>query len=227
MKVIFVLLFISLNQLYASEEGIWVDGIGVLKVAPDVANFSFTISTIDMSANQSQKQNAKITKDVVSKLKSLGVAGKDIQSSGFNLNAEYDYRNNKRTLKGNRVTHSFQTVIRKVASLGEVLDGLTSVGSEALSIGGISFGVDNDLALKLKSLEESVDNAKTKAQSLAKASGKNLGEVLGIEEVSSLSNVPMARMKMMESASMSDASTQIEGGEVGVTSKVRVHFKFN
>ncbi len=228
MKTLFIVLgFIFTSITLAADDGIWVDGFGAVKVAPDIANFSFTVSTIDMSARKSQSQNAKITKDVLSKLKSLGVAGKDIQSSGFNLHAEYDYRNSKRMLKGHRVTHSFQTVIRNVANLGEILDSLTSVGSDALAIGGISFGIDNDSSLKLKSLESSVENAQIKAQVLAKAAGQKLGEVLAIEEVSSSSGVPVMRMKMMESASMSNTPTSVEGGEVGVTSKVRVHFKLN
>lgn len=225
--VFFPLILFSFTSFAKENEGgLWVTGTGQVSVTPDLATLSFTVSTINKSANQSQKENATISQKVVSKVKKLGIAGKDLQSSNFSVNSEYDYKDRTRVLKGHRVQHSFNVIIRKISKLGDVLDGVTDAGQDSVSIGQIRFGLSNDEELKLKSLEASVKNAKTKAQTIAKAAGKKLGEFTFIDEVVSTGAVPVARMEMMKSMS-ADASTEIQTGEVAVSSTVRVHFNLD
>ncbi|PIP91451.1 MAG: hypothetical protein COW01_01925 [Bdellovibrionales bacterium CG12_big_fil_rev_8_21_14_0_65_38_15] len=225
--VFLILIFLTLNSFAKENDGgLWVTGTGEVSVTPDLAILSFSVSTLNKSANESQKENATIAQKVVSKVKKLGIAGKDLQSSNFSVNAEYDYKDRTRVLKGHRVQHSYNVIIRKISMLGDVLDGVTEVGQDSVSIGQISFGLSNDEELKLKSLEASVHNAKTKAQAIAKAAGKKLGDLTFIDENVSSGAVPVARMEMMKSMS-ADASTEIQSGEVGVISKVRVHFNFD
>lgn len=225
--VVYSLLIFSLSSFAKeSNEGLWVNGFGQVSVTPDLATLNFTVSTLNKSANQSQKENADISQNVVNKVKKLGVAGKDLQSSNFSVNAEYDYKDRTRVLKGHRVQHSYNVIIRKISMLGDILDEVTKAGQDSVSIGQISFGLSNDDELKLKSLEASVANAKSKAQTIAKAAGKKLGDISFIEEVTSSGAVPVARMEMMKSMS-ADASTEIQSGEVGVTSTIKVHFKLD
>lgn len=225
--IFLALIVLSFNSFSKdNDEGLWVTGTGQVSVTPDLATLIFTVSTLNKSANQSQKENASISQKVVSKVKKLGIAGKDLQSSNFSVNAEYDYKDRTRVLKGHRVQHSYNVIIRKISMLGDVLDGVTEVGQDSVSIGQISFGLSNDEDLKLKSLEASVQNAKTKAQAIAKAAGKKLGDLTFIDEVVSSGAVPVARMEMMKSMS-ADTNTDIQTGEVGVNSKVRVHFNFD
>tara|TARA_R110000868_G_scaffold143075_8_gene360776 strand:- start:860 stop:1543 length:684 start_codon:yes stop_codon:yes gene_type:complete len=224
MKKMMLLVFAFSTILYASDSGIIVSGTGEVKTTPDIASISFAINTLDASATTAQKENAKITNQVISSLKSSNVAAKDIQTAGFNVGAEYEYKSNRRTLKGHRVTHSFNVTIRKTSALGNIIDELTKKAGESISINNISFGVSDDEPLKMRSLELSVDNARKKAEVLAKASGVKLGAVESIVEQSSAIVVPMRGMEMMKSAA-ADSSTHIESGEVGVNSSVRVHFK--
>ena len=220
---IFALLLMSFNVFANKTEGLWVSGVGVSSVAPDIATISFNVSTINKSAKEAQKQNAQVTKKVIAKVKSLGVAGKDLQSSQFSVNAEYDYKDRTRVLRGHRVTHGFSAILRKVDSLGDVLDAITESGQESISIGQISFGLSKDEELKLKTLAASIEHAKSKAETLAKSAGKKLGEITFIDEVAEVSPIPMARMEMMKTMS-ADASTEVQTGEVGISAKVRVHF---
>ncbi|MFX3675502.1 MAG: SIMPL domain-containing protein [bacterium] len=224
MKVFLLTLIFSIPFAFAEDSGIKVSGTGEVKTTPDIASISFAINTISTSASTAQKENAKITNSVVAKLKSSNVAAKDIQTSGFHVGPEYEYKNSRRTLKGHRVTHSFNVTIRKTANLGDIIDDLTQKAGEAIAINNISFGVSDDEPLKMRSLELGVENARKKAEVLAKAAGVKLGEIELIEEQSSSIVVPMRGMEMMKAAS-ADAATQIESGEVGVNSSVRVHFK--
>lgn len=229
MKIFIFIHLIFLSTLALADDemkGLRVQGHGQVSVTPDLATLSFTISTLNKSANTSQKENAEIAQKVVRSVKKLGVAGKDLQSSNFSVNAEYDYRDRTRILKGHRVSHSYTVILRKISMLGDVLDGVTNAGQDSVSIGQISFGLSNEEELKLKALESSIANAKTKAETISKAAGRKLGEIIFIEEIASAGAVPVARMEMMKSMS-ADASTEIQSGEVGVSSNVRVHFNLD
>ncbi|MBH46613.1 MAG: hypothetical protein CME71_00425 [Halobacteriovorax sp.] len=224
MKIFLLTILLSFSSVMADESGIKVSGTGEVKTTPDIASISFAINTVATSASAAQKENAKITNSVVSKLKAANVATKDIQTSGFHVGPEYEYKNSRRTLKGHRVTHSFNVTIRKTANLGDIIDDLTQKAGEAIAINNIGFGVSDDEPLKMRSLELSVENARKKAEVLAKAAGVKLGDIESIEEQSSSIVVPMRGMEMMKAAS-ADAATHIESGEVGVNSNVRDHFK--
>lgn len=221
---LFIAVLICFNVAYAESKGIWVEGVGQTEVSPDIANLSLTVSTLNKSASKSQQQNAKISESVVSKAKSFGVAGKDIQSSGFNVNPEYDYQSRERVLKGHRVQHSYAIILRDTKKLGELLDALTAVGSDSLAIGGISFGVAEPEPLRMKALDLAVSHAKQKAEVLAKAAKKSLGKVVAIEELNLGHSAPVVRMEMMKSSAAA-ASTSLETGEVGVSARVKVHFE--
>lgn len=223
MRLALTLLFF-INIAYAHTTGIWVEGFGKTEVKPDIANLSFTVSTLDKSASKAQQQNAKISETVVSKVKIFGVAGKDIQTSSFHVNPEYDYQSRERVLKGHRVQHSYALVLRDTKKLGDLLDALTAAGADSVSIGGIGFGLSEEEPLRKKSLELAVSDARGKAEVLAKAAKKSLGNVIAVEELTGGHAVPMVRMEMMKSASAAP-STNIESGEVGVSARVRVHFE--
>lgn len=223
MRLVLVLL-VLINVACADSKGIWVEGVGETEVKPDIVNLSFTVSTLDKSASKAQQQNAKMSDAVVSKVKSFGVAGKDIQSSGFHVNPEYDYQSRERVLKGHRVQHSYAVVLRDTKKLGELLDALTSVGADSVAIGGIGFGLSEPEPLRMKALELAVTHAKEKAEVLARSAKKTLGKVVAIEELTGGHAVPMVRTEMMKSAAASPA-TNIETGEVGVSARVKVHFE--
>lgn len=221
-----LVMLLIFNTAMADSDGIWVEGTGSSEAKPDIVTFSFVISTIDKSALKAQKENAKIADAVLNKLKSQSVAGKDIQTTSLNVMAEYDYQNRTRVLKGHRVQHSFVTTVRDVEKVGSIVDQLTSTGTEALSISGISFGLSKHDEFKLKALANAVEQAKTKAQVLAKAADKSLGKIVAIEELTGGMQQPVVRMEMMKMAS-ADVSTPVESGEVGVSARVKVHFKLD
>jgi len=227
MRLISSLLLICLliSTAYGDDaKGVWVEGVGQSEAKPDIVSFNFSVSTLDKSAKKSQQNNAQIADKVLTKLKSAGVAGKDIQTVSFNISQEYDYQNRIRVLRGHRVLHSYVAILRDVAKVGSTLDALTSVGDDSLSISSISFGLSQAEDFKLKALAQAVEHARSKAQVLAKAGDKKLGKVRAIEELTSIHHAPVLQMEMMKARS-ADTTTPVESGEVAVSARVKVHFE--
>lgn len=227
MRFFFILTLCTLSfGLYANDHGgIWVDGHGQTDVKPDIVSINLVVSTLDASASKAQQDNAKIANDILTEIKNYGVAGKDIQTSSFNLSPEYDYKNGKRTLKGHRVQHSFTILLRQITKLGDFLDDITKKSNDSVAINNISFDIANKEQLKIKALEAAISNARKKAEAMAKASQKKLGAVIAVEELGASFGAPrpMLRMETMAKA----ASTPVESGEVSVEAQVKIHFDLN
>ncbi len=215
----------SIFALADEHKGVWVSGVGQAEVKPDMVAVSLMISTLDQSASKAQQINAKVANNLLDKIKNHGVAGKDVQTASFNVSPEYDYKNGQRLLRGHRVQHAMTVTLKKVNILGEFLDDVIALGNDVV-INGISFGVVAKEALKIKALESAIANAREKAQAMAKAAKKKLGEVIAVEELGSMNDGPRP-MLGMERMKMAEAATPIESGEIAINANVRVHFEFN
>src|SRR5690242_10378368 len=58
---------------------------------PDVAQVGTGVTTRAPTAKEAVRLNAAAMQKVVDRLKALGIAGKDIQTANFSLNAQYSY----------------------------------------------------------------------------------------------------------------------------------------
>lgn len=66
-----------------SVRKITVSGQGTVKVKPDVAYVTLGVQTDSKDAKEAQAQNTKLMNDVIEAVKALGIAEKDIQTSGY------------------------------------------------------------------------------------------------------------------------------------------------
>jgi hypothetical protein len=65
----------------------------VVRADPDLAQVGAGVQTRANTASEAVQQNAAAMERLVERLRSLGIERRDIQTSNFNLNAEYDYNN--------------------------------------------------------------------------------------------------------------------------------------
>src|SRR5437762_3173963 len=75
-------------------------GEGVVKRAPDRAWISIAAENRAKTASEAQRLNSEAMTSVIEKIKASGVAADAIQTTGYNLQPEFDYANGKQTLKG-------------------------------------------------------------------------------------------------------------------------------
>ena len=62
-----------------------------IEVEPDIVNVGAGVVTNAPTAVEALRQNSVEMRKVIDRIKALGVAERDIQTSGINLNARYDY----------------------------------------------------------------------------------------------------------------------------------------
>ena len=203
----------------APQTGISVTGEGRITVTPDLAQVALGVEVSDPSAVKAQQNAAAQMDSVVSKLKELGIEDKDIQTSRYDLQPEYDYSTRSPVLKGYRATNLVTVKIRDVSKVGPMLDAITASG--ATRIQGISFSVSDPTAATTQGRDAAMKDAKTKADQLAQAAGVGVGTPILIEEVSS-TPPPAVDVARAAPAAGAAPSTPISVGTQEVQVTVRV-----
>ncbi len=191
--------------------------------APDTATFSTGVETKAPTATQALRDNSVQARAVINRLKSLGIAEKDIQTTGINLRADYDYDQESRQNRfvGYVVSNQVSAIVRDLPKLGGILDAIVSSG--ATNLNGPSFSIDDDSKVKDVARERALANAKSRAMSYARAEGYSGVRVLSINEgISHRSEAPMMRM---ESAAASSAPPPVAPGQVGTVVSLNITYE--
>jgi len=83
-------------------------------------------------------------------------------------------------LAGYHAVNSIQVLVREVGRLGELIDAATRAG--AMVTGNFLFRLRDERTIRTSLLEEAVRDAREKADSLASALGKALGDPMAVAE---------------------------------------------
>jgi uncharacterized protein YggE len=198
-----------------------VSGEGVIKVTPDQAWVRVATESRSKNSKEAQQRNAEVMTAVQQKIAALGIPKEAIKTVGLDLQPEFDYQNNRQTLRGYVARNTIEVRIDDFAKVGDVLDA--AVGSGATNVHGLRFDVKNRDAVEQQALQRAVASGMEKAQTIAGAAKRGVDRILRIEEQFVGDGGPRP---MMERAVMSrmaaDAPTPVEAGEIEIRAMVRV-----
>ena len=181
--VLFVMPMLQkLGDSFMPIRTITVSAEGKTTVAPDLAQFSFSVVTQGKDPDQIVDENNKKVSAAIEFVKSRGIEAKDIKTSGYNLSPDYQYDEDLRRsfIVGYTITQSVNVKVRDFDKLPKVLSGLTPVGVNQIS--GISFTVEDPEKFMREARKIAFERAKAKAQSMASQNGVRLGKVVNINE---------------------------------------------
>ena len=201
-----------------------VSADGKVDRAPDVADMSAGVVTTAATASEAMRLNATRMAAVIASLKRTGIADRDVQTSGLNLQPQYRYgQNEEPKLIGYQVSNMVNLRVRDLTNMGRSIDALVASGSNQLS--GPNFRLDEpELALDA-ARTEAVRKARQRADLYAKAAGLRVKRILSISEGSAAS--PPYQMPMLRAQSMmkEQADTPVAAGEVSLTVSVNMVFE--
>lgn len=199
-----------------SGRTISVTGVGRVSVAPDMAYATFGVQTNSVNLTQAQSDNATQMAAVIAKLKSLGVADKDIQTTGYIVSPQYD---KDQKVTGYRVDNSVRVTVRDLKNLGSTIDAVVAAGANRVT--GISFDLSNKDAATQQAREQAVADARAKAEQYAKLVNLQLGAPVTISETSA----PMPVAVPAAAPAAGNASTAIQPGEGTVSVSVQIVYE--
>ncbi len=187
--------------------------------APDIATVNTGVQTRAQTAKQAMGDNAAQMDRLVTALVKAGVARKDIQTSGLNLNPQYDYSNRSEgqgpRFIGYEASNQLSVKLRDIKTVGDTIDKMVEAG--ATNINGPSFGIDDDTELLRQARNKVIKAAGERAAFYAQAAGYRSARLIAISETGEI----MRPMPMMAQADMAVAAapraTKIEPGQLSTS----------
>lgn len=189
-------------------------GEGVIKKAPDRAWVTIAAESRAKTPTEAQKMNAEAMNTVLQKIKGLGFSADAIRTSGYDLEPEFDYANNRQTLRGYVARNRVEVRVDELTKLGALLD--VAVGAGATSIGGIRFDLKDRTETEQAALQRAVADARTQADTVAKAAGVKVERIVRIEVNREGTAPPPPRPMMAMREAALAAQPPISPGELEV-----------
>lgn len=209
-------------QIQVSNPVIELSVTETVAADPDIANLSAGVTTTAPTAVEAMRQNAVQMNRVIERIEALGIDRDDIQTSGVNLNPEYDYdeRTRGQVFRGYRVMNRVEVTLRRIDRTGQVLDALVAAG--ATDLGGIGWEIDDPQPPLAQAREAAFRRAREQALSFARMAGYSDVRLLEVNENVS-QNRPMPLVRAVAREMAADASTPVRPGQVetGVTIGVK------
>lgn len=183
------LITLSLNQLNILNQKLKpggerrtlnMSGEGKVSAVPDLATITASIVVQGSTAKEAKDKATQKYNDVVAALKTFGISDKDLQTSGYYVNPQYDYTIGAREIIGYNATESITIKVRDQKNVGKVLDLVAQKGAN--QIGQVQYSFSDLDGVKQQAREKAIANARDKAEKVAKISGLRLGDVINFQE---------------------------------------------
>lgn len=213
-----------------------VSGEGEVFAVPDIAEVSFSARVEAKTMAEAQREVTSRMNTAIDFIKTSGVADKDVKTTGYSAYPKYEPAlggpcstqycpPRKQVLSGYEVVHTVLVKVRDTEKVGAILDGIGKL--KVTDISGPNFSIDDDTILTAEARKKAIDDAKTKADVLAKDLGVKLVRIVSFSESG---NYPVYYAKTMAvgmggAMDSSATSPSIPTGENKVTSSVSITYE--
>ena len=157
-----------------ADDTVTVSGVGIVKAVPDEAQMSFGVETRRPTAQAAVAANADAMRKVINALRQAGA--REIATQWVSV---YPFTRQDGTIEGYSASNSVSAV-SDVDDAPGLIDAAAEAGANQISGPGLSSS--NAEALYRQALAKAVADSRLRAEVLAKAAGRSLGEITTIVE---------------------------------------------
>jgi uncharacterized protein YggE len=190
---------------------ITVSGVGTVKTVPNEAQMSFGVDTRRPTAQAAVAANADAMRKVINALRQAGA--REIATQWVSV---YPFTSADGTVDGFSASNSVSAV-SDIEDAAALIDAAAEAGANQISGPGLSSS--NAEALYRAALAKAVDDARLRAEVLAKASGRSLDAITAIVE-GGAQPTPLYRQAAVDAA----PATPIEPGQQDTSATITVTF---
>ena len=209
-----LILILALMLFYVSYANILSNDGGSLHIytnayqsyVPNTVEITFSIETEDKSAQIASDKNKEIANKALDAVKKHLTDKDMVRTSGFNVSAQYNWVNNKRTFENYRAINTFMVRLKDTSKLGDVINSAMQAG--VTRVGDLNYSLEETDGYCTELISRAGKTAKERANTIAKTMGyrvtglKNASTSCSVEGQSSYSryNSVMMSAKSMDSA---------------------------
>ncbi|QDE32334.1 oxidative stress defense protein [Shewanella polaris] len=215
----------SLSTVQAAELSfahIETVGTSTIEAAADMAIINVQVSVNADSAKAAKDKADEAVSQFMQRLLKAGVDKKHIQSANLQLNPQYTYvQNEPRKLTGYSASRQMTITVIDLNRLNELLDSALVEGIN--NVNNIELKSSQEAKIITQARQAAIDDAKQKAQSLAKGFGEQIAGVWEVRYFPQQANQPeMYRASMKMNA---DVAQTYQQGQVAISDRVEVVFR--
>lgn len=213
----------------AEEAGtVSVTGTATVMMDADSASISLGVVSVSREAGEASRRNAEQVDRLIAALEGAGIPRKDISTNYFFVDTRRNYdsfsENGEYPIIGYEVSNNLTVIIRDLDQAGAVID--LALANGANSCNGLSFSTTQAGEARDQALAAAVAEGRRRAELVAAACGRELGEILSVREQSSMGGAVISnkRSDMAEEAADAGAGTAILSDGLSFTATVEVTF---
>lgn len=200
---------------------------GKVMAVPDMATVNLGVLTQGLDPSKIQEENSKKIEKIIEYIKSQGISKDDIATSQFNIYPQYNYEGGKNNIVGYQLNQTITVKIKGVDKTTENLSKIlkASIAQGVNEVSGVNIGFSEPDDLKQNARKLAIENAKSKAEDLAKTAGLKLGKVVSINEDAYDSMPTPYYREMGMGMGGGSASPSIEPGTQDIVANMTVVFE--
>jgi uncharacterized protein len=161
------------------DKGIWVTGSGTAMGARDECVITVGSEVRRPSAAGALAASAESLEQMRAVLLASGLSESTLATSAVSLNPVYD---EYPTVAGFQAAVQLTATTSDIAAAGELLSAVVEAGGNAARVHAVSFRHSDPTGLMLRARDAAWADALARASQLAALAGRELGEVLAIDE---------------------------------------------
>ena len=205
---------------------ITISGEGKVLAVPDIGEVSLGVLSDAKTVAAAQKDNTDKMNKVIQAMKDLGVDEKDLKTTSYSINPNYQYISGKSIIIGYQVSQTLDVKIRQLDKASDILAKAADNGVN--QIGSISFTIDNPDSIKAEARKKAINDAKQKADVLKNDLGVNIVKIVSFSESSSQPPISYYTDKAMGVGGGGTTPTpQVETGQNEITVDVTITYEIN
>ena len=206
-----------------NANGITIEGNGEVEGKPDTLSITFGVQVKRDTVDAAVADNAAVATSMLQALIEQGVQEEDVQTRNYSVQPSFTFAEGRSVPDGYQVNNSVTVQLRDLEGSGAAIDAVTAAGGDAVQVQGVAFSLEDDSEVVTAAREKAFDDARGKAEQYAALSGRPLGQVESVAEISrSTPAYPMAEYAA-DSAS-GGAPTPINPGEVTTSVSLTVRY---
>jgi uncharacterized protein YggE len=211
----------------SGQTGISVQGQGIAYGAPDVADVDIGVQAQARDVSAAREQAAQTMEAVNKAIKANGVADADIRTTQFSVDPRYSSGpppTNTQTITGYQVTNVVTVRIRKLDTVGKIVDDATAAGGNNTVIRRMVFSILDQTKLQTEARALAVKDAKERGDKLAQLNGVKLGKPMTVSEsIGGSGPIPLAA-PAVAAPRTGDFATTIETGQLRIVVNVNINY---
>lgn len=208
------------------QRTITVSGNGQISITPDTGMVTLGVEISNPELEPAQTEAAQKMDAVIAAMKAAGIAEADITTSNYNIWVDRNDEKPEQPVTGYHVSHTVTVKVRDITQISTIIQ--TGIDAGANTVQGIYFTVEDPGTAVSQARERAIEDARAKAEDLARLTGVTLGQVVTINEIS-YAPYPVAARDDAEGddAASGAAAPPINPGESTVSVQVQAAWEIN